>query len=97
MIHILILIVLLIIAVIIAPWLIGVAMAAAALYGVYVVIFAALMALALVVGAVWGIVSSMRNNKQEAAPITGGRVACKNCQAEVSDRLTHCDNCHARL
>lgn len=96
MVQILILVVLVIIAVILAPWLLGVALALAAVYGLHLVIFGGLMALVVAVGSVWMLVSAVSNSKaanQEAAPIAGGRVVCRSCQAEVSDRRTTCDNC----
>lgn len=97
MIQILMLVVLAVIAVVLAPWLIGLAAMAAAAYGVYVVILCALMGIAIIVGATWAVATSMRKTKQDAPPIAGGRVTCKNCQAEVSDRLARCDNCHQKL
>jgi len=100
MVQILILVVLIIIAVILAPWLIGVAAALAALYGLHIVIFGSLMAIVVAVASCLFLISAVRDSKEankEAAPITGGRVACKSCQAEVSDQRSTCDNCGARL
>lgn len=100
MIQILILATLAIIAVILAPWLIGVAVALAALYGIYVVIAGALAGLILITALIWFLFSEVRKTnaeKKKTAPISGGRVACRNCQAEVSDKLKHCDNCGAKL
>lgn len=100
MVQILILAVLVIIAVVLAPWLIGVAAALAALYGVYVVIFGGLVAVVVAVASCLFFISAARDSKEankKVAPITGGRVVCKNCQAEVSDRRSTCDNCGARL
>lgn len=100
MVQILILVVLVIIAVVLAPWLIGVAAALAALYGLYVVIFGGLMAVVVAVASCLFVISMVRDSseaKKESAPITGGRVACRSCQAEVSDRRSTCDNCGARL
>lgn len=94
----LILAVLIIIAIVLAPWLLGVAAVAAAAYGVYMVVFAALMGLAVVAGFIWAVVTSIQKPATDEAPaITGGRVACRQCQAEVSDKLARCDNCGAPL
>lgn len=97
MVHWLILIVLVVIAVVLAPWLLGLIAVAIAAFGTYAVIFGGLMALAIIAGASWGLIASMRNERREAAPITGDRVACRHCQAEVSSSLTYCDNCHEKL
>jgi len=100
MVQILILVVLIIIAVILAPWLIGVAVALAALYGLHLVIFGGLIAVVVAVASCLFFISAVRdsnNADKEAAPITGGRMACRSCQAEVSDRRSTCDNCGARL
>lgn len=99
MVQILILAVLVIIALLLAPWLIGVALAAVALYGIYVVIAAAITGLILTIGFVWFLLTSINRKSpgEETAPIVGGRVSCPSCQAEISDRLVVCDNCGARL
>ena len=97
MIQALILVALVVIAVVLAPWLLGLIAMAVAAFGVYAVILGGLLALAIIAGALWGLVTSMRSEKREADPIVGDRVACRHCQAEVSAGLVHCDNCHARL
>lgn len=95
MIHVLILIVLVIIAVMLAPWLLGLLAVAAAAYGVWVAGIGIAAAIGGAIGIVWGIASAMRQKEpgQEAQPIIGERTACPSCQAEVSARLSLCDNC----
>lgn len=97
MVHWLILCVLIVIALALSPWLLGLAAAAVAAFGIWIVVLGAALAVAIVIGAVWGVASSMRNSDREAAPIAGERTTCPSCQAEVSAGLVHCDNCHARL
>ena len=87
-----ILIVLILIAVLIAPWLIGVAIAAAAIYGVYLVAAAALAGVAVVVAVAWALITeSSRREKPEE--IHGERKACKYCQVEMAASANQCSNC----
>ena len=76
MIQALILVALVVIAVVLAPWLLGLIAMAVAAFGVYAVILGGLLALAIIAGALWGLVTSMRSEKREADPILGDRVAC---------------------
>lgn len=99
MIQVAILAVLLLIAIILAPWLLGVLAMAVAAYGVWVAGIGIAVAIGAVAGIVWGVVSALRRQDpgKEAPPITGERVACRHCQAEVPAHLMRCDNCHQPL
>lgn len=99
MIHILILVVLVVIAVILAPWLLGLAAVAIAAYGVWLAGIAIAVAIGAVIGLAWAIVSAIRHASPgtEAPPITGERAACPHCQAEVPAQLSRCDNCRQPL
>lgn len=87
-----ILLVLLFIAVVIAPWLVGVAIAAAAIYGIYIVTAAALAVVGFIVAFVWVILSN-KNKKDKPEEIHGERRACKFCQVEMASSATRCKNC----
>lgn len=87
-----ILLVLILIAVLIAPWLIGVAIAAAAVYGVYLVAAAALAGIAFVVAVIW-VLFTEKGRKEKPEEIHGERKACKYCQVEMAVSATHCKNC----
>jgi len=87
-----ILLALVLIAVLIAPWLIGVTVAAAVVYGVYLVTAAALSVLALVVAVVWALITE-KKRKDRPEEIHGERKACKYCQAEMAATATKCKNC----
>jgi hypothetical protein len=90
-----ILAVLILIAVILAPWLIGVVVALAAAYGVYIVALGVLAAVALPLIWLW---IAMIQKKNEGPPITTGqKVPCKNCQAEMPDYIVFCHNCHGKM
>lgn len=87
-----ILIILILIAVLIAPWLIGVAFAAAAIYGVYLVAAAAIAGVATVVAVIWFLISGYpRQEKPEE--IHGERKACMYCQIEMAASASQCSNC----
>lgn len=87
-----ILIVLILIAVLIAPWLIGVAIAAAAIYGVYLVAAATLAGMAVVVAVAWVLITE-KSRQEEPEEISGERKVCKYCQAEMMVSSTQCRNC----
>ncbi|WP_417500574.1 hypothetical protein [Marinobacter sp.] len=91
-----ILAVLILIAVILAPWLIGVAVALVAAYGLYVVAVGALVALALPVIFLW-VSFTQKKDSSEPPPITGKRVPCRHCQAEMPDYIVFCHNCHGKM
>lgn len=89
-----ILLVLILIAVLIAPWLLGAAAVAAALYGTYLVI-AAMIAAALCILIIpfyfFVTVRSKRGNKPKLIP--GKRKSCKFCQVEMPVSAKKCENC----
>lgn len=92
--HLAILLVLILIAVLIAPWLIGVAIAAAAIYGVYLVIAAAFAAVAIVIGVIWALISvTVKNQREKPEVIHGERKACPFCQCEMPVNAFICKNC----
>ena len=87
-----ILLVLILIAVLIAPWLIGVAIAAAALYGTYLVAAAVIASAAIVVAVAWVLITG--NSRQEKPEeIHGERKACKYCQVEMAASASRCGSC----
>ncbi|MDX1597429.1 MAG: hypothetical protein R3295_02095 [Marinobacter sp.] len=91
-----ILAVLILIAVILAPWLIGVAVALVAAYGLYVVTLGVLAALALPL--IWAWVAMTQKKETQDPPLsTGARVACKHCQADMPDFIVFCHNCHGKM
>jgi ribosomal protein L40E len=87
-----ILLVLILIAVLIAPWLIGVVIAAAAVYGVYLVAAFAIAGIAIVVVVIWALITE-KNRKEKPEEIHGERKACMYCQAEMAASATRCKNC----
>lgn len=87
-----ILAVLILIALLIAPWLIALIVAAAALYGVYVVGIS-VVAAALFAGCAAWVFLRPSSRQTEAIPITGGRKVCKACQAEMPTSDRKCPNC----
>lgn len=99
MIQIAILVVLILIAIILAPWLIGVIAMAAAAYGAWVVGLGIAAGVGVVLGIGWGLVSAVQRKDpgKEAPPIVGERIICPHCQAEVPAHLMRCDNCRQPL
>jgi membrane protein implicated in regulation of membrane protease activity len=106
MIHIAILVVLVIIAFVIAPWLIGVVIAVvvamAAAYGVYIFVVAALAGSVLAFIGIWYLFKWLTHRKtplaERGAAIAGKeRINCKHCQADMPANLLFCDNCHNKL
>lgn len=95
-----ILCVLVLIAIILAPWLVGLVVAAAvgatAAYGVYLVALGAILAVVLVAATIWALIT-FGSREQEAPPIAGERAQCPFCQAETPARKPFCDNCQSRL
>lgn len=91
-----ILAVLILIAVILAPWLIGVAAALAAAYGVYVVVLAALAIIATPIIIAWAVMTQ-RRPATEPPPIIGNRVVCRHCQSEMPDNIAFCQNCRSKM
>lgn len=87
-----ILIVLVLIAVIIAPWLIGVAITAVAVYGIYLVAAAALAGVAFVIAVVW-VLATEKGRREKPEEIQGERKACKYCQVEMAASAIRCKNC----
>lgn len=86
--------VLVIIALVLAPWLIGVAVALVAAYGVFIVIAGGLALLAGLIAVVWVVMADRKPT--EAPPITGARTSCTHCQAEIPASLIYCDNCRQK-
>ena len=86
--HIAILVVLIIIAVILAPWLIGVAIGLAALYGIWLVVAGA-AGVVIFLGAVIYV------------GLTGAGVSkrqtCPSCQANLTENVAICPACNALL
>lgn len=87
-----ILIVLILIAVLIAPWLIGVAVAAVAVYGIYLTAVAVLAGLAFVIAVAWVLVTE-KSRRDKPEEIHGERKACKHCQVEMPAATVQCKNC----
>ena len=88
-----ILLVLILIAVLIAPWLIGVAIAAVAVYGAYLVGAAALAGVAFVIVVIWVLITE-KGRSEKPEEIHGERKACKYCQVEMATSAAHCKNCN---
>lgn len=92
-----ILIVLIVIAVILAPWLLAIVAAGVAAFGV--ILMAALgVAVACALGvAIWALAKGVTRQKDaEAPPIVGARKVCRSCQAEMPAGDIICPNCKAR-
>ncbi len=86
--------VLIFIAVILAPWLISVAIALIAVGGVALAIAAAIAAVCVIIGIIWRIGSVLIKDQQEKPQvIRGERVACPFCQCEMSINAFLCKNC----
>ncbi|OSN39566.1 hypothetical protein [Pseudomonas syringae] len=67
-----ILLVLILIAVILAPWLFGVIVAAIALYGIWIAVVAALVAAALIGSAIYASLKNFRSKSRLQAQIAEG-------------------------
>lgn len=87
---------LILIAVIMAPWLIGVAAALAAAYGAYVIAIGVIAALMLPAIYLWIAVTN-RANAPKPVPKSGGIKVCRHCQSEMPDYIVFCHNCHNKL
>lgn len=87
-----ILLVLILIAVLIAPWLIGVAVAVIAVYGIYIVGAAALAGVAFVLVVIWVLITD-KGRSEKPEEIHGERKACLHCQAEMAVSAVYCKNC----
>lgn len=85
-------IVLILIAVLIAPWLIGVAVAAAAAYGIYLITAAALTGVVFVIAVIW-LLATVKSRREGPEEIHGERKACKHCQVEMPASAIQCKNC----
>jgi hypothetical protein len=87
-----ILLVLILIAVLIAPWLLGVIVVVAAAYGVYLVALGAAAFVGIIAGIAWVL---LKNHQQRDKPleIVGDRRSCRNCQCEMPVSQTICSNC----
>lgn len=91
-----ILLVLILIAVLIAPWLLGVIAIAVSLYGTYIVIGAVITAAVLIATLVWFFFTSALEGRRREKPeiIIGERKACRVCQSEMAASATKCQNCN---
>ena len=89
-----ILVVLVVIAVVLAPWLLAILAAAVAIYGIgLIVTIAAVLVLAVAAG-VWVAVSRTAKKKRPEE-IRGPRKACVACQVEIPADSVRCRNCGA--
>ncbi len=87
-----ILIVLVVIAVILAPWLFGVLFLGVAAYGIWlmtVVIGAFVIAIGI---GVWLFISSVAT-RDKSVKLTGPRRSCPNCQVEMPANAVSCRSC----
>jgi len=85
-------VVLVIIALVLAPWLIGVAAALVAAYGVIIVVLGGIAILSGIAVVLWVVMTD--REPAESPPLVGARTSCRYCQAEISSSLAFCDNCH---
>ena len=96
MIQIAILAVLVLIAFILAPWLIAVVVAAAVTYGAALVVAGLIACAAIPIILAWVLYKDSRRRKgTEAAPLEGPRKPCPGCQSEISVTTTMCPACKA--
>lgn len=91
-----ILIVLIFISVLMAPWLLGVIAAFAAIYGIYLVTFfiisfTAFLVILVLIAVRW------RKKPETVTEINGERKRCNSCQVEVSVHTKICNNCGYRF
>lgn len=90
-----ILVVLIVIAVILAPWLLGLIAAGVAAFGVLLVAaFGVAIAISLGV-AIWLVAKEITKRKGEPPPIKGVRKVCASCQAEMPVSSVRCPSCGA--
>lgn len=94
MVQIAILCVLVVIAVLLAPWLLAVIATAVALYGIYLVAAAAVFAVVFVVALMWFLFTGSRR-RDAPQHINGDRKACRQCQVEIAATARRCSNCGA--
>lgn len=94
MVQIAILAVLVLIAFILAPWLIAVVVAAAVTYGAALVVAGLIACAAIPVILVWVLYKDSRRRKgAQAAPLEGPRKACPGCQSEIPAGAAMCQAC----
>lgn len=90
-----ILAVLVLIAVLIAPWLLAVLAAAAAVYGVFLIGASVIAVILGIVALLWVLIFQKSSRDDEAPPIVGSRKVCSSCQAEMPAAASKCPNCGA--
>lgn len=96
MLQVAILCVLILIAILIAPWLIGVIAALAAAYGLYMVVLFSICALLVILVTIW-VFMTYPNRKEKPEPeLIGTRKVCAECQAENGENSTKCANCGSK-
>lgn len=89
-----ILCVLVLIAVLIAPWLMLVGAAGIALYGAALVVAAATFVVVGTIVLAWVIVRGIRRRRGDLPDqIRGARKSCPHCQVEMAATATYCRNC----
>lgn len=87
-----ILLLVILIAVLVAPWLIGVAAATVAIYGIYLVAAVMFAGIATIAALIWFLATDT-NKKEKVEEIHGKRKICKYCQVEMASSATYCKNC----
>lgn len=87
-----ILAVLILIAVLIAPWILGVIAALVALYGIYVVSFFIIGSIVFLVAIIYLAIKEF-NRPEKIVEIIGERKACRHCSCEMPADSKYCYSC----
>lgn len=95
MVQIAILCVLILIAILIAPWLINAVLAILALSGVAVFAIGLIVLIGVVLGTVWTLMNIDWKRKDLPEVIKGERKSCVNCQFEMPIADRRCRSCGA--
>lgn len=90
--QIVIIVLLAIIALAVAPWIVATVVAAAAVYGPFLVTVIVVAITGVVLFAVWKTATSW-GRRERITQINGPRKSCPNCQNEVPATATRCMSC----
>lgn len=88
-----ILIVLILILVVLAPWFFYLIVAAIAAYGIYLVITACIVGIGAILGFCYLIYVSFRRAESTHIAISEHRKPCRNCSVEIESDDTYCLHC----
>lgn len=95
MIQIAMLVVLIVIALILAPWLLAIIAAGIAAYGVYLIAVALVFLISFVAVLAWLLVRHFAGRDRSPVEIKGPRKPCSSCSVEMPAAARRCPGCGA--